>query len=270
VPSPKANPRIRTHVVHEDAAVVVVNKMPGVVTEPGRSHRDDSLLNGLFAHEDGRFASRLARQGEARDWGLLHRLDRLTSGLILVALTSAAYDALRAAFESRDIRKTYLAVVRGELAQSSGEIEAPLIDERVGEHRFSAISTKGRPALTRYRTVERVGRYALLECDLVTGRLHQIRVHFASIGAPIAGDPVYEAGGRARPQGRRPQDAFLCLHAWKLAFRHPESNEAISAVGATPRRFDEFARDHGLTRVEAIQRGDVMKKGQREAGPLNS
>ncbi|MFO0828392.1 MAG: RluA family pseudouridine synthase [Phycisphaerales bacterium] len=250
MPSPRANPRIRIHCAFEDDAVFVVNKMPGIVSEPGRSHRDDSVLNGLFALDDGRLAPRLQRLGEARDWGLLHRLDRLTSGLLLVALVIEAYDRLREAFETRAVRKTYLAVVRGELPDAVGEISSPLSEARAGEQRVSAIARaddpNARPALTRYRTLARSGRYALVECDLVTGRLHQIRVHLASIGAPVAGDPVYDVGGRARPQGRRPESAMLCLHAWRLEFAHPLTGAALAVSAPPPRRFAEFAEAHQL------------------------
>lgn len=243
---PAANPRLRVHIAHEDDALVVVNKMPGMVSEPGRSHRTDSLVNALFAVDRGRLAGRLARMGEARDWGLLHRLDRLTSGLLLVALDPAAYDALRAQFEARGVRKTYLAIVRGELGARDGEIDAPLAETRAGQARVSVVAAEGRPALTRYRTLDRAGRYALVECDLVTGRLHQIRVHLASVGAPVAGDPIYGVGGAARPQGRSPEDAFLGLHAWKLRFAHPTTGATTEVVAPPPRRFEEFAVAHGL------------------------
>ncbi|MBL9148283.1 MAG: RluA family pseudouridine synthase [Phycisphaerae bacterium] len=246
MPSLTPNPRIKVHVVHEDDHVVVVNKMPGVVSEPGRSHKNDSVLNGLLAHDGGRFAAKIQRLGEARDWGLLHRLDRLTSGLLLVALDAESYDLLRADFEARTVRKTYLAIVRGELRAAQGEIDAPLLETSVGSTRISALDPRGKPALTRYRTLRRDGRYALLECDLVTGRMHQLRVHLASRGAPIAGDPIYDVGGRARPQGRRPDDPFLGLHAWRLAFTHPKTRAAVTVEGEPPRRFTEFAVSHGV------------------------
>jgi 23S rRNA pseudouridine1911/1915/1917 synthase len=257
MPTPTSNPKVRVQLVHEDDRVIVMNKMPGVVTEPGRSHGGDSLLNGLLAHDGGRFASRLLRLGEDRDWGLLHRLDRWTSGLLVAALDADAWDALRAAFEARSVRKTYLAIARGELRNDAGSVEAPLLDcrigEGVGEYRVSVIDRRGKPALTRYRVLARAGRYALVECDLVTGRLHQIRVHLASLGAPVAGDPIYEPGGRAKPNAGRGKDPALHLHAWKLAFPHPESVAAstsaateLACVGGVPRKFTEFAESHGL------------------------
>ncbi len=256
MPTPTSNPKVRVHLVHEDDRIIVMNKMPGVVTEPGRSHGGDSLLNGLLAHDGGRFASQLLRLGEARDWGLLHRLDRWTSGLLVAALDADAWDALRAAFEARAVRKTYLAIARGELRQDTGSIEAPLLEttigERGGSYRVSLIDRRGKPALTRYRVLCRSGRYALVECDLITGRLHQIRVHLASLGAPVAGDPIYEPGGRAKPNAGRGKDPTLHLHAWKLAFPSPSAADAqggaaeLACIGGVPRRFAEFAESHGL------------------------
>jgi 23S rRNA pseudouridine1911/1915/1917 synthase len=246
---------VRIHLVHEDERIVVMNKMPGVVTEPGRSHTGDSLLNGLLAHDGGRFAAQLLRLGEARDWGLLHRLDRWTSGLLVAALDAETYDALRAAFEARAVAKTYLAIARGELRQDAGTIDAPLLDDKAGDYRVSVIDRRGKPAQTRYRVLGRAGRYALVECDLITGRLHQIRVHLASIGAPVAGDPIYEPGGRAKPNAGRGKDPSLHLHAWKLAFPRPwvpsidagEPNAStLACVGSPPRRFVEFAESHDL------------------------
>lgn len=246
MPVPRPNPRVRVRIAHEDDRTIVLNKMPGVVTEPGRSHSDDSLLNGLFALDQGRLSARLTQMGEARDWGLLHRLDRLTSGLVVAALDADAWDSLRTAFEARTVRKTYLAIARGELRQDAGEIDAPLADRTDGDYRVSVIDPRGKPALTRYRVLHRHGRYALVECDLVTGRLHQIRVHLASLGAPIAGDPIYEAGGRAKPNAGRAKDPSLYLHAWRLAFPHPSDGQMLAVVGALPNRFADFATSHEL------------------------
>jgi 23S rRNA pseudouridine1911/1915/1917 synthase len=255
MPVPRANARIRVQVVHEDANTLVVNKMPGVVTEPGRSHRDDSLLNGILAHDAGRLARQLIQLGEARDWGLLHRLDRLTSGLVLMALDADAWTALRGDFEARRVQKTYLAVVRGDLDSEAGEISLPLIERIDAGYRVSVIDPNGKPALTRFRVRQRSGRYALVECDLVTGRLHQIRVHLASIGVIVAGDPIYDIGGRAKPNAGRAKDPQLHLHAWRLSFLHPSRQPELGSpsdrvvmnlIGEPPRRFTEFAEAHGL------------------------
>lgn len=232
---------------------MVVNKMPGTVCEPGKGHRDDSLLNGLFAFEGGRFSARLSRLGEPRDWGLLHRLDGLTSGLVLVALEAEAYDRLRAAFEQRVIRKSYLAIVRGDLAES-GSTDAPLVERREDHRLIAAVDSRGRAAETRWRTLQRVGRYALLACEPVTGRLHQIRVHLAALGAPVAGDPLYEPGGRARG-GEGPRDPQLLLHAWRLAYPDPSGEAAAATIeveALVPRRFAEFAAERGLSLPVAV------------------
>lgn len=246
MPLPRPNARIRVHLVHEDGDLLVVNKMPGVVSEPGRAHRDDSLLNGLLAHDGGRLALALLQLGEARDWGLLHRLDRLTSGLLVVAITANAWDALRADFEARRIRKRYLAIVRGELSDA-GEIDAPLSERAEQGYRYAALDPRGgKPAVTRYRVLQRAGRYALVDCDLITGRLHQIRIHLASRGAVVAGDSLYDIGGAARPNAGRAKNPQLHLHAWSLGFTQPTTGEDRTFVAPLPRRFVEFAEAHGL------------------------
>jgi 23S rRNA pseudouridine1911/1915/1917 synthase len=238
--------------VREDQRTIVVNKMPGLVCEPGLGHRADSLLNGLFALDGGRLAARLARLGEARDWGLLHRLDALTSGLVVVALDAEAYDRLREGFERRTVAKTYLAIVRGELS-AEGRSAEPIAERRERDRLVAVVDPAGRAAETRWTTLARSGRYALLRCEPVTGRLHQIRLHLARLGAPVAGDPLYESGGRARASGRTPQAPELHLHAWRLAVPDPAypatdgpSTAMIRVEAGVPRRFAAFAEDHGL------------------------
>lgn len=232
--------------VHETASVLVVNKMPGMPSEPGKGHAKDSVLNAVAVRHGGR----MARLGEVRDWGLVHRLDRLSSGLLVLGLETDAYDRLRGAFERREVRKTYLAIVKGSLPGREGRIDAPLSERTERGYRVSVPDRAGRPAVTGWRELARNGKYALVECDLPTGRLHQIRVHLASIGAPLAGDPLYVEGGLARPATGRDRDVEprFHLHAWKLSLPAGavEGEGELDLVADLPRLFREFAADRSL------------------------
>lgn len=206
---------------YEDSDLLVVEKPSGVVTEPGRGHPDDSLLNGLFA----RFASQLQNLGEARDWGLLHRLDRDTSGLVLVGLRPASYDALRAGFEAHRVRKVYWALVAGVPNPRQGIIQTP-IEEVAGQRKRAVLSRKGRAAVTAYRVLAVGEQASLIEARPATGRLHQIRVHMASSGCPVLGDSEY---GRSEIRVAR-----LCLHAARLSFVHPREQRRLTVASDWP------------------------------------
>lgn len=246
MPGPAANPRLRLHVVHETASLLVVNKMPGMPSEPGKGHAKDSVLNAVAV----RHGPRMARLGEVRDWGLVHRLDRLSSGLLTLGLEPDAYDRLREAFERREVRKTYLAIVKGTLPGREGRVETPLAERLERGYRVSVADRAGRPAVTEWRELARHGKYAIVECGLPTGRLHQIRVHLASIGAPLAGDPLYVEGGLARPATGRDRDdePRFHLHAWKLSLpAGAVGGEAdLDLVAELPRLFREAAADRSL------------------------
>jgi 23S rRNA pseudouridine1911/1915/1917 synthase len=205
------NERVTFKTLFEDDSVFVVIKPPGVVTQPGLGHEGDSLLNGLFA----RWGDRLQALGRARDFGLLHRLDRQTSGLVVGALRARVYDALREAFSKHEVRKFYWAVVRGSPKQETGVIRKP-IQESAGRDagtppperrsrgdvrsrmKLARISSSGKAAVTAYRVLQAGRAASLLECRTLTGRLHQVRVHLESIGCPILGDDLYAPPAVAR------------------------------------------------------------------------
>lgn len=214
-----------------------------MVTEPGTSHRDDSLLNALVA----KFGGKLLRLGERRDYGLLHRLDRQTSGCVACALDPDAYDAVRAQFESRSVEKRYLAIVKGRMRAGSQTIELNLEERRVpsseGTRLVSAVSRSGKPARTDVEVLATSTAYSLVACEPHTGRLHQIRVHLAHLGFPIAGDPLYGTGARLLSPSKS-HEATLGLHAWKLGFSHALGR--VDAVAPPSRKFIDLAREAGL------------------------
>lgn len=228
--------------LHRDDALLVVDKPAGLVVEPGLGHRRDSLLNGLMAaHGDS-----LSLMGPSRDWGLLHRLDRETSGCVLVALRPAAYDSLREQFESRRVRKSYLAIVNGRPRMSEGVVDTALEEVRRGDLKVSVPGRRGagRPAVTRYRVLASTKSQALLLVSIDTGRLHQIRAHLAGIGHPIEGDRIYRTDlppNTSRPPPGREAPPLL-LHAWRLGFSHPESGRAMEAESPPPRALAERVR----------------------------
>jgi 23S rRNA pseudouridine1911/1915/1917 synthase len=238
------NPEVHFAVAHDDGEVLVVVKDRGVVTRPGAGHERDSLLNGVMA----RYGDRLGALGARRDHGLLHRLDRATSGLVAIALTAEAYDRLRDAFASRRVEKTYLALVRSPPPRPRGTVRVRLREARRDDRKVAVADPGGDEAITHYETlaVGRDGR-ALVRCRIETGRLHQIRAHLAWLGSPLAGDAVY--GGPRAPDGRgsaaRAADRELLLHAWRL--RLPgRGGKAVEVVAPLPPYWDDAARAAGI------------------------
>ena len=212
-------------IVYEDEEMLIVNKPSGLVVHPAPGHADGTLVNALLARgiEYGGIA------GVQRP-GIVHRLDRDTSGLLMVAKTDAAQHGLMAQLKGRRIKKTYLALASGSVGATVGRIEAPI--GRDPRHRTRmAVVPDGRPAVTGYRVRERLPGWTMLELDLVTGRTHQIRVHLEAIGHPVGGDPVYGTG-----TSRRGPDGLdrLFLHAWRLELTSPSGGQLIRAEAPLP------------------------------------
>ena len=225
--APKAQ-RMPLKIVHEDADVIVIDKPSGLVVHPGAGQPDRTLLNALLAH-----APKLAGVPRA---GIVHRLDKDTSGLLVVAKTVEAQAALAKQLADRSMRRIYLAVVQGD-PPASGTIDAPLGRDVRSRVRM-AVTHRGKPARTTFRVVERFGHAALIECRLETGRTHQIRVHLQHIRHPLIGDPVYRRG--TRHGFSFPRQA---LHAAELTLNHPRSGEAMTWRAPLPRDMNRLLKD---------------------------
>ena len=224
---PLGEPDLPLVVVYQDDDLLIVDKPAGQVVHPARGHQGGTLVNALL----GRGAE-LAPAGIAgvQRPGIVHRLDRDTSGLLMVARTDAAQASLQAQLKARRVKKTYLALVQGSVAAGTGRIEAP-VGRDPGRRTRMAVTPNGRPSTTGYRVRERFAGWTLLELDLVTGRTHQIRVHLEAIGHPVAGDPVYGTGtSRRGPAGL----ARLFLHSWRLELTSPSSGRLIRAEAPLP------------------------------------
>ncbi len=221
---PSANPAVKFDIVYADDDLLVIGKPAGLVTQPGLGHLKDTLLNGLFAG----YGHQLHQLGPRRDWGLLHRLDRQTSGLLVVALRTRAYDALREDFEQRRLDKQYLALVAGRPDPAQGVVQARLKEIVAGKKKV-IISRAGEEAISAYRVLSVSDTAALVEVRIKTGRLHQIRAHMMFLCTPVLGDDIYMPDGIS--PGKIPRAARLCLHAWKLGFQHP-----------TEKKWREFAQ----------------------------
>lgn len=223
--APPRAQRMPLEIVHEDRDLIVIDKPAGLVVHPGAGVPDRTLLNALLAH-----APRLAAVPRA---GIVHRLDKDTSGLLVVAKNVESQAALAAQLAARSMRRTYLAVVEGD-PPPSGTIDAPVgRDTRVRTR--MTVSRRGKAARTGYRVLERFGRAALVECRLETGRTHQIRVHFQHIGHPLVGDPVYRRGAR-----RRLAFARQALHASELTLVHPRSGKELTWRAPLPPDFERL------------------------------
>ncbi|MBI3333808.1 MAG: RluA family pseudouridine synthase [Candidatus Omnitrophica bacterium] len=228
-PSPLKPEPIPLKILHEDSHLIVVDKPAGLVVHPAPGHPGGTLVNALLAH-----GSRLSSVAGPFKPGIVHRLDKDTSGILLVAKEDEAHRHLARQFADRTIRRTYLALVQGLVQQDEGTIEAPIGRHPVNRQRMTVRYGGGREALTRYRVLRRFRKGTLLELHPQTGRTHQLRVHLAHLGHPILGDLRYGVGGGFPRQA---------LHAHRLGFRHPADLRWVEFSSPFPEDLEGLLKD---------------------------
>jgi 23S rRNA pseudouridine1911/1915/1917 synthase len=220
-------------IVYEDEHLIVIDKPAGMVVHPGAGNARGTLAAAVLAH-----APAVASVGGARRPGIVHRLDKGTSGLLVLAKTPVAYDRLVAQLAARTVKRRYIAVAHGRMAQASGIVDAP-----IGRHPHDRVRMAIRPtgsgkrAITRFRVLERLGSFTYVELTLETGRTHQIRVHLASLGHPIVGDETYGRNARGTLPVRLDGHA---LHAVELRFLHPVTQEPQEFTAPVPSRIERL------------------------------
>ncbi|MGA2402802.1 MAG: RluA family pseudouridine synthase [Syntrophobacteraceae bacterium] len=229
-------------ILFEDEDLLIVNKPPGLVVHPGAGHAEGTLVHGLLAH-----SPRLAVQGSPLRPGIVHRLDKDTSGALVIAKSERAYLNLVRQFKERGVRKEYLALVHGVPAEREGEVSSLLGRHPTDRKKIAVLQNRGREALSRWRLEKDWGETALLRVRIETGRTHQIRVHLSHIGHPVVGDETYGGGKRrARNIKSAPVRDLLVeaqrqmLHAIRLEFTHPVTGAAVLANAPLPEDFKDI------------------------------
>lgn len=226
VPSNLTPAAIPLRVLYEDADLVVLDKPAGLVTHPGPGHRQDTLVNALLGRGVG-----LSSIGGVERPGIVHRLDKNTSGVMVVAKNDRSYQSLAGQFKGREVHKEYIALVRGQVKPAEGIVEAPIGRDPRYRQRMAVVDG-GRPARTRYRVLRYLNSYTLLVAMPETGRTHQIRVHFAALGHPLVGDEIY---GHDRTLGGR-----HFLHAAAVTFSLPSTGEQVEFRSELPADLQAF------------------------------
>jgi len=237
--TPAAPPPLRAEpediplkVLYEDSDLAAVDKPAGMVVHAGAGVHSGTLVNALLH----RFGALSGVSGEVRP-GIVHRLDRYTSGVLLVAKNDAAHQRLASQFSGRKIEKVYLALVHGDVKRESGRIERPIARDPVRRTRMTARIAEGRAAWSEYRVLRRFRGFTLLEVKIGTGRTHQIRVHLSSIGHPVVGDTLYGAPGHGA--GQKELGRYF-LHAHRIRFRRPKDDHEIEIVSPLPSELEAF------------------------------
>ena len=219
-------------IVYEDEDVILINKPKGMVVHPAPGHTTDTLVNGLLYHCKDNLSG---INGVARP-GIVHRIDRDTTGILIVCKNDMSHNSIAAQLKEHSINRRYRALVHGNLKEDTGTVEGAIGRHPIDRKKMSINEKNGKPAVTHYTVLERFGNYTLIECKLETGRTHQIRVHMTSIGHPLVGDEVYgPAKCPFKLQGQ-------CLHAMVLGFVHPRSGEYMEFSAELPEYFEELLR----------------------------
>ena len=224
--------KMELDIVYEDEDVILINKPKGMVVHPAPGHTTDTLVNGLLYHCKDNLSG---INGVARP-GIVHRIDRDTTGILIVCKNDMSHNSIAAQLKEHSINRRYRALVHGNLKEDTGTVEGPIGRHPVDRKKMAINERNGKPAVTHYTVLERFGNYTLIECKLETGRTHQIRVHMTSIGHPLVGDEVYgPAKCPFKLQGQ-------CLHAMVLGFVHPRTGEYMEFSADLPEYFEELLK----------------------------
>lgn len=229
---------IPLEVLFEDSDLIVVNKPAGLVVHPAAGNQEHTLVNALLHHCRGG----LAGIGGVERPGIVHRLDKGTSGCIVVAKTDFAHQALVAQFKSRGVKKIYRAVCWGKLAKPSGRIETMIGRSERDRKKMSARVTRGRNAVTDYRVLKQFADFAMVELHIHTGRTHQIRVHMAHLGHPVVGDATYGRKTGIGDAKSKIAVARMMLHAYKLGFTHPRTRQFVEFTAQVPEDMEKLCQ----------------------------
>ena len=253
VPAQAAAQDIPLVIVHEDADLIVVDKPAGLVVHPAAGNLDGTLVNALLHHCEGQLSG---IGGVARP-GIVHRIDKDTSGLLVVAKSDAAHEGLARQFADHSIERAYLAVTAGQPVPAAGTVRGAIARSSTNRKKMALVEDgRGKHAVTHYRTLEPLDGAALVECRLETGRTHQVRVHLASIGHALVGDPVYgRTPSRLRPLLQQLGFARQALHAAALGFVHPVTGTALRFASPAPRDMQELLQELGSKVSKDIRSG---------------
>ena len=217
--------------LYEDKDLIVINKPKGIVVHPGAGNPNHTLVNGLLAH-----CKDLSGINGVLRPGIVHRIDKDTSGCLVVAKNDLAHQNLSEQLAKRTLKRTYIALVHGVIQHNVGTIEAPIGRDKSDRQKMTVTSMNARPALTHFKVLKRYEAYTLVECQLDTGRTHQIRVHFQYINYPIVGDPKYSIKKTLETQGQ-------CLHAQRIEFIHPRTQEVMQFEAEMPEVFKQVLEE---------------------------
>lgn len=231
---------IKIDIVYEDSDIAVINKQAGLVVHPAHGHYSGTLVNAILYH----IKDLSGINGEIRP-GIVHRLDKYTSGLIVIAKNDKVHTALTEMFQEKKIRKTYLAILKGKLNKTEGKVVTQIGRDKNDRKKMTVIDdiTKGKNAITNYKVVSQNNLFTLVKVNIETGRTHQIRVHMRHLGYPILGDSVY---------GRKDNEKRQMLHAYKLEFLHPVTGHQMEFTGEIPEDFQKALKKSDLKIDEII------------------